>query len=127
MSFEKFWKYYSNSYSLDEYEQYFRKPAVEPAKKAVKRPASPTKKKLTEYEQLNEKVPYYMREKVNEVIDAQVKIAVPDSLLDPELAYSEVADLDYAYPSAAAQCRAGVCMHSQLNVNPEMFGYAADA
>ena len=52
------------------------KRAVEPAKKAVKRPASPTKKKLTEYEQLNEKVPYYMREKVNQVIDAQVKIAV---------------------------------------------------
>ena len=46
-------------------------------KKTV-RPASPTKpkKKLTEYEQLNEKIPYYMREKVNKVIDAQVKIAV---------------------------------------------------
>ena len=51
------------------------KRAVEP-KKPVKRPASPTKKKLTEYETLNEKIPYYMREKVNAVIDAQVNIAV---------------------------------------------------
>ena len=52
------------------------KHSVVPAKKTVKRPASPTKKKLTEYELLNEKIPYYMREKVNTVIDAQVKIAV---------------------------------------------------
>ena len=47
---------------------------------AVERVEAIPKKKLTEYEQLELKIPHYMRDKVNKMIEQQVKLRVSEHM-----------------------------------------------